>query len=300
MFNQRKFRGRKDLIEMQALARAFPEDHLHTTDLPWRLSSWALDDPDNIGLWVAENGRLVGWAVLQTPFWAVDFAIDRAQSASLLPHILRWADARAGQIQPTQYGHPAWFSMLFADQPERIHEMELAGWASQADVGANSWSKVWMYHQGVVPAIFLPDGFIIRPLAGSAELEAYAELQCSVFESKNMTADWRRRTLEYPGYCAETDLVVAAPDGRLAAFCIGWLDQKKRGQIEPCGVRSEFRNLGLGKAVLLECIQRLYAHGAGKIHLETDNYRNAALDLYRSVGFRVERNVLVFRKDYTE
>jgi len=56
----------------------------------------------------------------------------------------------------------------------------------------------------------------------------------------------------------------------------------------------------LGKAVLLECIQRLYAHGAGKIHLETDNYRNAALDLYRSVGFRVERNVLVFRKDYTE
>jgi ribosomal protein S18 acetylase RimI-like enzyme len=112
-----------------------------------------------------------------------------------------------------------------------------------------------------------------------------------------MTAAWRRRTLEYPGYCAETDLVVTAPDGRLAAFCIGWLNQK-RGQIEPCGVRSEFRNLGLGRAVLIECIQCLYAQDVRQIYLETDDYRNAALDLYKSVGFLVERNVLVFRKDY--
>ena len=299
MFNQRRFEGRRDLIEMQALSRAFPADHLHITDLPWRLSSWALDDPDNIGLWMAEDGRLIGWAVLQTPFWTIDCTIDPGQLVSLLPRILAWTDARAGQTYNTQYGHPAWFVMAFADQPERIYALEQAGWTSQAEVGADSWSKVWMLHKGTVPRAFLPDGFVIRPLAGSVELEAYTELQCAVFESKNMTAGWRRRTLEYPGYCAETDLVVVAPDGRLAAFCIGWRD-RKYGQIEPCGVRSEFRSQGLGRAVLRDCIQRLYVHGAEEIHLETDNYRNAALDLYRSVGFQVERNVLVFRKDYQE
>jgi ribosomal protein S18 acetylase RimI-like enzyme len=296
-FDQRSFRGHSDLMAMQALARAFPEDHLHTTDLPWRLSSWALDNRDNIGLWVAEDGRLIGWAVLQTPFWTVDYGIDPSWLGSLLPEILTWVDARVGQIHDTLYGHPAWYSMVFADQAERIRELEHAGWASQADVGDDSWSKVWMHQRGAVPAVFLPDGFGIRPLAGQAELEAYAELQCSVFESKNMTADWRRRTLEYPGYFPETDLVVVAPDGRLAALCIGWLDQKY-GQIEPCGVRSEFRSLGLGKAILVECVQRLYAHGADQIHLETDSYRNAALELYKSVGFHVVRNVLVFRKDY--
>jgi ribosomal protein S18 acetylase RimI-like enzyme len=31
----------------------------------------------------------------------------------------------------------------------------------------------------------------------------------------------------------------------------------------------------------------------------TDNYRNAALNLYRAVGFQVLREVLIFRKDYT-
>ena len=63
MFKQRRFEDGRDLMEMQALARTFLADHLHMTDLPWRLSSWALDDPDNIGLWVDVNGRLTGWAV---------------------------------------------------------------------------------------------------------------------------------------------------------------------------------------------------------------------------------------------
>jgi ribosomal protein S18 acetylase RimI-like enzyme len=32
--------------------------------------------------------------------------------------------------------------------------------------------------------------------------------------------------------------------------------------------------------------------------VETDNYRDAAFALYEAVGFRVQHNVLVFRKDY--
>jgi len=32
---------------MAALAQAFPDSHLHATDLPYRLSSWAMDDPEN-------------------------------------------------------------------------------------------------------------------------------------------------------------------------------------------------------------------------------------------------------------
>lgn len=58
------------------------------------------------------------------------------------------------------------------------------------------------------------------------------------------------------------------------------------------------RELGLGKAVLSTGLQRLYAHGARKVFVETDNYRNAALALYESVGFHVARQALVYRKDY--
>jgi ribosomal protein S18 acetylase RimI-like enzyme len=36
------------------------------------------------------------------------------------------------------------------------------------------------------------------------------------------------------------------------------------------------------------------------IFVETDNYRNSAMRLYESVGFQVNREGLVYRKDYND
>jgi hypothetical protein len=62
----------QDKYLMSALARQGFENNLHIIDLPYRLSSWALDDPANVGLWVDENQQFVAWAALQSPFWAID------------------------------------------------------------------------------------------------------------------------------------------------------------------------------------------------------------------------------------
>ena len=117
-----------------------------------------------------------------------------------------------------------------------------------------------------------------------------------------MTVGWRRRTLRCPEYMPDLDLIAVAPDGLLAAFCVGWLDQHpavgQRGQIEPMGVLEGFRGLGLGRAILLEALHRLYLCGANEVYVETDKQRNAAMELYRSAGFRVAQDVLVYRKDY--
>jgi mycothiol synthase len=138
-------------------------------------------------------------------------------------------------------------------------------------------------------------------LAGENEVEAYVQLHRAVFESKNMTAEWRTRTLRRPEYLPDLDLVAVAPDGRLAALCVCWLDkesEKPSGQIEPLGVHQDFRKSGLGRAILSEGLRRLYLCGADRVYVETDKYRNAALGLYEAVGFRVIRDVLVYRKDY--
>jgi hypothetical protein len=68
-------------------------------------------------------------------------------------------------------------------------------------------------------------------------------LHQAVFESKNMTLPWRLRTLSCPEHRPELDLVVTAPDGRLAAFCVGWFanvgaEQRPWGQIEPLWVHA--------------------------------------------------------------
>jgi len=302
---RRTFSGGADLEAMSALARAYPAEHLHILDLPYRFSSWALDDAANAGLWFTPEGRLVAWAVLQAPFWAVDHARQPDAHEDLGREVWSWADARARVLAGTPGGHPAWFVSVFSGQQDLIRELEEAGFACQSEVGEDSWSKVWMRQPAKLPAeCSAPAGFAIRPLAGEGEVAAYVELQREVFGTDNMTVGWRSRTLRQPEYIPDLDLVVEAPDGRLAAFCIAWLDRRHpegpAGQIEPMGVREEMRHLGLGRALLTEALERLIQRGAKQIYVETDSFRNAALDLYEAVGFRVIRDVLVFRKDYEE
>jgi len=302
--NPRGFTGETDIRKMIALSQSFLAENIHVVDLPYRFCSWAFDTPDNIRLWDNAQGRLLAWAVMQTPFWMIDYAYDPSIEGSLHPLILEWADNRAREILNTSNGHPTWFVSVFNSQAERLHDLEVTGFTSQENVGDDSWSKVFMECSALIPASdTLPAaGFTIHPLAGEGEVEAYVELHQTIFGTRNMTKEWRLRTLRCPEYLPDLDLVTVAPDGRLAAMCVGWLTRNAKGetmgQIEPLGVHPDFRNLGLGRVILLEGLRRLRFHAAEKIFVETDKYRNAALALYKSCGFRVIQDVLVFRKDY--
>ena len=288
---------------MADLVRKFPEENSHVVDLPYRLSSWAFDFPENIRLWMNENGRLIAWVVLQVPFWTIDYCCNPEFNRELHPQILKWADEQARKIANTESGHPSWYVTVPEGQTDRIRDLEQAGFASQSNVGENSWSQVLMKHSLQIPTgEFLPDGFHIRPLNGVDEVEAYVNIHRSVFESRNMTIEWRKRTLERTEYIPELDLVVVAPHGELAAFCICWLAQDANGdiagQIEPLGVLAEFRKLGLGRAILLEGLKRMHSKGAKSIYVQTESHRNAAFRLYESVGFCVIQDILMYRKDY--
>lgn len=215
------------------------------------------------------------------------------------------ADAQARALRVSLYGHPAWFVAMLDDQTEQIQALEAAGFESQAHVAQNPWSNVLMELPLPVRvhAATLPNDFDLRPLAGESEVDAYVELHRHAFDSKNMMREWRARTLQQPTYRSDCDRVIVAPDGRLAAFCIGWLatlrDGTVAGQIEPMGVHTDFRTLGLGRAILVETCRRLAQAGATRIFLETNSYRNAALALYESVGFRPIQSIPMFRKNYS-
>lgn len=298
----RCLKGETDLQEMLHLARQFPAEHLHVIDLPYRLSSWALDDPQNIRLWF-DRDRLIGWAVLQTPFWSVDITCPPNLEPQLFPHILAWADERALAVLKSPYGHPSWFADVFADQVGRRRNLEAAGFADQGNAVKDPLSTVFMMRPGELPVkeYKLPAGFSMRPLEGEGEAAAYVDLHQSTFESKNMTVDWRIRVLHHPTYRSDLDMIVAAPDGRLAAFCICWMNPDSSpisGQVEPLGCHWDFRRYALGRVILFEGLRRLQAAGAREIYVETDSWRNTAIQLYKSAGFKVVRDARVYRKDY--
>jgi len=303
----RAYRGNQDQHRMIALVHTDPSANLHVSDLPYRFSSWAFDHPDNIGLWIDEKDQLVAWAVLQTPFWAIDYAVRSDAPALLHQRVLTWTDHRAQAARGTASARPMWFINVFRDQQQRIVDLEAAGWACQADVGDNSWSKVFMVRalESAPSDASVPTGFTIRPLAGPSEVAAYVALHRAVFESESMTEAWRHQTLQQPAYVPTLDLVAVAPDGRLAALCVCWFDAhgptgRPCGQIEPLGVHADFRGHGLGRAILTEGLQRLRQHGAQDAVVETDNYRNDAFALYEAAGLQVTRSVLVYRKEYAD
>ncbi len=295
-----------DIDSLIELAQRAPEQHLHLIDLPYRLSSWALDRADNLRVWFDNAGAPQAWAVLQTPFWAIDIVADSTSNGpEAYAEALRWAVERArATAEDPEHGRPCWFVSVLEDQVSVKHALEAQGFADQGQVPVDPWSKV----QLVRPAAWrrdlsaLPMGYRIRPLAGATEVAAYVDLHRSVFESKNMTEAWRARTLEQKAYRPELDLVVEGPDGKLAAFCVGWFTAngyqgQPCGQIEPLGVATEHRGLGLGKAVLQACCERLMAAGAKEIYVETDRQRDAALGVYGSAAFLLKQNVSVYRLD---
>jgi ribosomal protein S18 acetylase RimI-like enzyme len=302
---QRTYQGIHDQQRMMALVRSQPQDNFHIIDLPYRFSSWAFDDPTNIGLWEDEQGELWAWAVLQTPFWAIDYAYHPAAPTGIHAQMLTWADAKAQAQLASAYGRPIWFVNVFDWQTERQWELATQGFVSVADWGEDSWTKVLLHHELIhaLSSQTLPAGYTLRPLQGAQEVAAYVALHRAVFESESMTVAWRQRTRQHADYQPELDLVIEDPSGQLAAFCIGWftprgIEGRPSGQIEPMGVRADLRAQGLGRAILSEVVRRLYQRGAEHVVVETDNYRNAAFALYEAVGFRVMSDVLVFRKDY--
>ncbi len=266
---------------MLALANASVANNTHVVDWSYRFASWAFDDANNVALWVNDTDELIAWA-----------------------------DARALAVVNTRFGRPLWFINVMIHQHERMRGLEAMGFANHADVDKGSWSNVLMalsplpfgerLKEGASrPTPNLPLGFTICPLDGEREVDGYVALHRAVFESESMTAEWRRRTLAQPGYTPDLDLVLVAQDGSLCGFCVCWLDgDSRRGQVEPMGIRADMQGKGLGKMLLSEGLRRLSAHSATEIFVETNNFRNAALVLYESVGFRVRHDILVYRKDY--
>jgi ribosomal protein S18 acetylase RimI-like enzyme len=126
---------------------------------------------------------------------------------------------------------------------------------------------------------------LIRSATSIEEAGKLAEAHHDAFNSQ-WTAEEYQRVLESPGYDPKRELVVVAPDGRFAAFCVIWLDTiNKRGLFEPVGTHHDFQRQGIGRAMMVYGLREMQARGikTGVVLHETDNPASTAL--YKSLGF---------------
>jgi mycothiol synthase len=301
-FSTRPLAGPRDLQRAYELAQACRAEAFHVVDLPYRLCSPSAQEPGNVCLWEDEQGTLCGFAIAQVSWLTVDYVLHpAAREAGLEEEILAWALERWPQVMAEHGLRYSLFLEVREDQMARLALLEQLGFVR------DDWHTLHMSQPlnrsiSVPP---LPEGFTIRPLAGEAEAADYAALHRAAFDTTNMTTEWRLRALDAPQYIPALDLVAVAPDGALAAFCIGWLSQRghdengsNTGQIEPVGVRPDLQQRGLGRIILLEGLRRLQAHGATTALIDSDGENDPARGLYEAVGFRVANVVRKYRKDF--
>jgi ribosomal protein S18 acetylase RimI-like enzyme len=140
-----------------------------------------------------------------------------------------------------------------------------------------------------IPDAVLPGGFLVREVAETNEISVRAAAQREVWQPwtvGNVTGEDYARFMLLPGYNRDLDVVAVTPDGDVAAYVNGWIDPvNKIGDFGPVGAVPAYRRLGLTRAVLLEGLRRMRAHGMDRVCVSTTSTNTAAHLLYESIGF---------------
>ena len=244
----------------------------HIGDITWGLRQHEGREHEwKIRIW-KDGDRTVAWSWLKEDRALLEFDVRRDR-LDLLDEILADPDAHT--------------SVAFEDDAELRAALVQHGFAP-GEASANRHGPLMHFLARDLPGppeqSPLPDGFRCRTvephdLAERVAIHRDVWAPSRVTESSfaNVQASWP--------YRASLDCVVEAPDGRFAAYCLVWPDDENRvGELEPVGVRDEFRRRGLGAAVCTFALRRLHEEGGRQaiVYCVSD----AACGLYGSIGFR--------------
>jgi mycothiol synthase len=285
-FTTRMYSGAGDFLQMcdvVVTARAAGSRQWHLGDLIWGMYQNTVFDPHTqVRLWEDEQSQLAGFAWYDLHGF-INWAIHpRTDDRDLLAEqMLAWGEAQCRE-QPGKPEHVLRASALENDVADtafllqhgfRRDESHLLHMVQELDRS--------------LPEPSLPVGWTVRHVDGEGEWAERVETHREVWHPSRVTLEAYRRLRAAPGYIPELDLVAVAPDGSFGAYCICWLDPvNQSGEFEPVGTRPAFRGKGIGKAVMLEGLRRLKAHGAQTALVLSTGTNEPARRLYESSGFR--------------
>ena len=254
-------------------------------DLAWSIYFLAAIGGDLgavVRLWKAESGRLLGYAWFDPrESYVLMQAWPGADKWEVERQMLEWADGRRAQ-QPATAMRPALTASAFANDPDQMRFLEALGFQPRP-----AYVHFTRPLLGLPPPE-VPEGIVVRPVAGEHEAAERAEAHREAFHPSRVTDAQYLRLMRMPEYCRELDVVAAEPGGRVAAFGMCWLDPvNKVGEFEPVGTRPAFRRRGLGRAVLFEGLRRMQARGMETAFVCTQHDNAASQALYRAVGFEL-------------
>jgi GNAT superfamily N-acetyltransferase len=282
------YRAMRSLLQESLIANGLRQFSWHVSRLDyWRWHVVAIVDAfdgfeDQVLLWEA-GGGLVGFVVPDGPGEAYLNVLPSAASAGLDREMLAAAEQHLAVETGDVRRIVAWSD---SGDLRRRGVLTGAGYARRG--AAERQGRCRPSPQALRPP--LPPGFAVRPLRVPDDLEARSWASWRAFhpsdaDDRYQGADWYLpKITRQPLYRPDLDLVVAAPDGRVASFTTIWLDERSNTAcFEAVGTAPEFQRRGLAKALPAEGLARLAALGVERAFV--GDYREAACSLYAAAGF---------------
>ena len=304
----RPFERESDMSEVLALVLTCKNAETIDCFLPFHLrliltphsflTTNTLNLSTDVRVWEETDGKIVGFALIDMSVWGLHYLVaPSGEGGQLEQDILSWALHRITEIVQGK-DHRLTCANVRADNERRISSLEQAGFFCGDACGLRMARDLGES----LDRPQVPPGFAIRHLSGNAEVPAYVDLVNDIFTNAT-SVDTHRDWMSAPEYIAELDFVAVTDDQSLVGFCQTYFDpleiensKRKEGWTDPIGVRKQYRNRGLARAILLEALHRLRNAGIEDAVLYVGGRNTAAQSLYESVGFSTRYKTFEYHK----
>ncbi|MFA4662670.1 ribosomal protein S18-alanine N-acetyltransferase [Pyrococcus kukulkanii] len=91
--------------------------------------------------------------------------------------------------------------------------------------------------------------------------------------------------------------LVAEYNGKVVGYVMGYLKPDMEGHIMSIAVHPDYRGNGIGKALMVAVIDRLFKRGARWIGLEVRVSNERAINLYKKLGFKIVKRIISYYSD---
>lgn len=250
-------------------------------------------------LWQADNGTLAGFAYLDD-FNNLRFEIAAAsRSEQLETAIIEWG-VTCIKKRNADTGNTATLDACFSvENAWQISLLDKFGFERE-----NFRTLGYMRSLDLpLSACALPQGYTLRCVAGTQEVEALVALHRVAFGTEYFNVAQRLSIMNVPEYEQALDLVAIAPNGELAAFCICGIEDEpdagKVGYTDPIGTHPQHQRKGLGKALVAAGLQMLKDRGVPVVELGTNSNNIPMQQLATTSGFKLVSEKLWFAKKVT-
>ncbi|MGE5657400.1 MAG: GNAT family N-acetyltransferase [Actinomycetota bacterium] len=293
------YRGETDWQAIADLVKACEavdslDEEATAYELKLKLNAPSFDQSRDACLWESEQGKLIGLAVLDLPkpkeeidgyLWF--YVHPAARWEGLETEMITWGSKRLGEVSQ-EWGLPARLR-TYSLENHINHQILLERQGFTSDRYFLTMARSL---KELIPEVQLPTGFQLSHLKSQTEIQSWVEMFNESFvdhwNHHDLSVETVQHWMKDPNYQSELDLIAMAPNGKFAAFCDCQLNPEnlKEGWIEFLGTRRGFRQMGLGKAMLLAGLHQLKKAGAeiAKLSVDADSLTGAT-HLYQSMGF---------------